>query len=82
MKTAIYIENGIIQLVLTPEDEFEKNIINSYSGKDVETKIFKGSFYHCRGGYVRQAGVLYDTNLEDKSLIIKTFVSKQQEQSQ
>ena len=81
MKTAIYIENGIIQLVLTPEDEFERNIISSYECKNIETKIQHGSFYGCSGGWIRQKD-MYGTSSEDRSLIIKTFISKQQEQSQ
>lgn len=29
MKTAIYIEDGTVQLVLTPENDFEKNALRS-----------------------------------------------------
>lgn len=54
MKTAIYIEDGTIQLVLTPESEFEKNAMSSFDGAELTAKIFTGSFYDCRGGWVRQ----------------------------
>ena len=43
MKGAIYIENGLTQLVLTPESDFEKNV-----------SVYTGGFYHCQGGWVRQ----------------------------
>lgn len=54
MKTAIYIEDGVVQLVITPESEFEKDAMKSFNGKEAQTKIFNGSFYDCRGGWTRQ----------------------------
>jgi hypothetical protein len=54
MKTAIYIEDGVVQLVLTPETEFEKNSLTSFEKKPLSAKIFSGSFYDCRGGWTRQ----------------------------
>jgi hypothetical protein len=54
MKTAIYIEDGIVQLVITPESEFEKNAVKSFSDKELEVQVFTGTFYDCRGGWTRQ----------------------------
>ena len=54
MKTAIYIEDRIVQLVVTPESEFEKNALTSFENKPLEVKIFSGTFYDCRGGWTRQ----------------------------
>lgn len=76
MKTAIYIEDGIVQLVLTPETEFEKNAMSSFENEELETKIFSGSFYDCRGGWVRQksyyqpAGMYNCGDSNDKSIIL------------
>lgn len=77
MKTAIYIEDGIVQLVITPESEFEKNAISTFTNKPIQAKLFEGSFYDCRGGWVRQNNyypnrALYgnDWNSKDKSLIL------------
>jgi hypothetical protein len=54
MKTAIYIEQGITQLVLTPENDWERNIVKSITeGKDT-VEIKRGGFYHCQGGWVRE----------------------------
>lgn len=79
MKTAIYIEDGVVQLVLTPENSFEKDALASMREKPLETKIFHGAFYDCRGGWVRQkhfpeAGYLHGVprTKEDDSLIIRT----------
>ena len=76
MKTAIYIEDGIVQLVITPESDFEKNAITTFEEKPLDAKIFAGSFYDCRGGWVRQNDYIPQNYLgrrenEDKSLIIQ-----------
>ena len=73
MKTAIYIEDGTVQLVITPESEFEKNALASFHTKSFSAKFFGGSFYECSGGWIRQARV-YDSpygNDTDKSLILR-----------
>lgn len=75
MKTAIYIEDGVVQLVITPETKFERNSIKIFNDKPLEVKIFSGSFYDCRGGWIRQKGYYpnagaYD-NDSDTSLILK-----------
>jgi len=76
MKTAIYIEDGVVQLVITPETEFEKNALSSFREKELETKIFTGSFYDCRGGWVKQSGYFGSPHYQgsdnnDKSIILK-----------
>ena len=81
MKTAIYIEDGIVQLVLTPESDFEKNAIRSFEDKPTTTQIFSGTFYDCRGGWVRQSGYfgspyVQGTDNNDKSLILRVAGQK------
>jgi len=56
MKTAIYIEDGVVQLVLTPDGEFEKNALSAFNGKPLSAVVREGSFYECKGGYFRQYG--------------------------
>lgn len=74
MKTAIYVEDGVVQLVLTPETQFEKNALSTFKEKPLEATLFEGSFYDCRGGWVRQKNYypdnLYGSNDNDKSLIL------------
>ena len=74
MKTAIYIEDGTVQLVITPETEHEKNSLTIFNDKPLEAKIFSGSFYDCRGGWIKQKEH-YQTyggkDHNDKSLIIR-----------
>lgn len=82
MKTAIYIEDGTVQLVITPESEFEKNALSGFQNKPLDAEIFSGSFYDCRGGWVRQKDHyqgIYQTNTNngDKSLILKMSEQKE-----
>lgn len=75
MKTAIYIEDGVVQLVLTPENVFEEKAIRSFEDKPMDAKIMSGSFYDCRGGWIRQADIYYPTmgcDSNKKSLIIRS----------
>lgn len=76
MKTAIYIEDGVVQLVLTPESDFEKSALRSFDKGGIEAKIFTGTFYDCRGGWVRQTTYRwpsepYANDLNDRSLILR-----------
>jgi hypothetical protein len=74
MKTAIYIEDGIVQLVITPETEFEKGAVKMLSDKALTAQIFTGSFYDCRGGWVRQAVFYpnsYGSDNQDRSIILR-----------
>ncbi len=54
MKTSIYIEDGIVQLVLTPENKFEHEAVWQFKAMKLRAQVFEGSFYDCRGGWVRQ----------------------------
>lgn len=80
MKTAIYIEDGIVQLVLTPESEFEKSAIASFNQGNLDAQVFRGAFYDCRGGWTRQSsyypGVSSNTK-EDHSLILRVATSQE-----
>jgi hypothetical protein len=62
MKTAIYIEQGVTQLVLTPENQWERNALSSL--KEGSVSFHRGSFYACQGGYNRQSD-------EDDSLMLR-----------
>ena len=64
MKTAIYIENGMSQVVLTPENEFEKNAMKHLAAAENIT-AYRGSFYECQGGWSRHG-------TGDDSLILRT----------
>lgn len=75
MKTAIYIEDGVVQLVITPESDFEKSALRSFEDKPLNAKIFAGSFYDCRGGWTRQAEHYHNhpsgKDSNDRSLILR-----------
>lgn len=69
MKTTILSQDGNMQIVLTPETEFEKNVIEKY-GKDFsKVNTYKGNFSDCKGGWTR----LYPY---EESLILRIDESK------
>ena len=81
MKSAIYIEDGTVQLVITPESEFEKNALSVLMDKPLEAQIFSGSFYDCRGGWVRQKDYYpsMDRRNDDKSLMVRVSVPQKKD---
>ena len=54
MKIALYIDEGVEQIVLTPETDTEKGIIGKLHDGTRDMAILKGEFYQCHGGWVRQ----------------------------
>lgn len=54
MKVAVYIENGVTQLVLTPEGDWEREVTKKLaSDGEYDVTIKRGEFYECRGGWFR-----------------------------
>jgi hypothetical protein len=70
MKTAIYIEDGLQQLVLRPENKFERNILREIKEQNNEVEFHYGSFSPCQGGWIRRYN-LQETNDETLMMIIK-----------
>ena len=54
MKTAIYIEDGLLQLVLTPQSETDRKVLDTLEGAGEELQTYRGEFYACQGGWTRQ----------------------------
>lgn len=54
MKIALYIEDGLEQIVLTPDSDTEKGILGKLHDGSRTLEILKGGFYACQGGWVRQ----------------------------
>lgn len=59
MKTTVVIQDGRMQLVLTPETEAEKRMIAPFSdgietrGQRLDTRVDRGNFSDCAGGWIR-----------------------------
>jgi hypothetical protein len=73
VKTAIYIEDGVMQLVITPENKFEKDAVGTLCDKPLGVQIFTGAFYDCRGGWTRQSDYMLNNygSSDDKSIILR-----------
>lgn len=72
MKTAIYIEDGVTQLVLTPQTEWEQKVVDMITDGNRNISIIKGSFYEGRKNdcdYFKRSEYV-----DDESLIIKTSI--------
>ena len=54
MKIALYIEDGLEQIVLTPQSDTEKAILGKLHDGSRELSIKKGCFHVCQGGWTRQ----------------------------
>lgn len=82
MKTAIYIEDGTVQLVLTPESDFEKDSLKAMKDKHCDFGIFEGSFYDCRGGWIRQSAYYRPMGIEGGSLNESSLILRATEKSE
>lgn len=78
MKIALYIEDGLEQIVLTPESDTEKGILGMMHDGSRDLDIKKGSFFSCRGGWMRHgihtenfAYARSDENDESTMIIMK-----------
>lgn len=69
MKTAIYIEDGVTQIVLTPETRLEKDVFVKIDEGTQQISIKKGSFYENLSGWVRRGE-------DENSLIIRKEIDK------
>lgn len=69
MKTALYIEDDIAQIVLTPETEFEKSLFNDHLAMTEATvKLQRGEFYANRAGFIRNNLIDYGPRSEEQPL--------------
>lgn len=53
MKIAFYVEDGLEQIVLTPESDTEKGIVGKMHDGTRRLSIYSGEFYDCNGGWKR-----------------------------
>lgn len=65
MKIAFYMEDGVEQIVLTPESEFERAMLQKMHDGTRELDVKKGSFFECRGHYWR-----HENNADESTMIV------------
>lgn len=53
MKIALYIEDGLEQIVLTPTSDTEEAILEKIHDGTRQLSIKRGEFYGCQGGWTR-----------------------------
>lgn len=63
MKIALYIEDGLEQIVLTPQSDTEKAILGKLHDGSRNLGVCKGQFYACQGGWVRHRDGVADSTM-------------------
>jgi len=66
VKCALYIDEGVQQVIITPETDFERNMVKTIENKKQDVSIQYGSFYGCQGGWTR----LSDFNGKDSGSLM------------
>lgn len=57
MKIALYIEDGLEQIVLTPDSEHEHKLLGYLHDDSRQLSIKRGKFYECQGGWLTQGRI-------------------------
>jgi hypothetical protein len=74
MKIALYVEDGLEQIVLTPQSDTEKALLGKLHDGSRQFTLKKGSFYGCQGGWVRHQvswrGTFDSHDRDDESTMI------------
>lgn len=82
MKIALYIEDGLEQIVLTPDSATEKAILDKIHDGSRALAIRRGAFYGCRGGWTRwKQGGAYNAFVDDESTMIVLSMNPRVEQT-
>lgn len=55
MKTSLWYDGARMQVVLTPETKFERNMLEDLQRRKLSIEWKHGEFLHTHGGYVRFA---------------------------
>lgn len=63
MKIALYIEDGLEQIVLTPQSTTEVAILDKLHDKGRTISTHKGGFYKCQGGWVREGVIQHQSTI-------------------
>lgn len=61
MRIALYIEDGLEQIVLTPSNGTERDILKKLHEGGREISIKAGEFYQCQGGWTRHGSGEHST---------------------
>lgn len=67
MRTTIVQQDGITQVVLTPETDIERLALNLVNHDGIETVVKVGNFSECHGNWIRQYPFdVFDYDEKDK----------------
>ena len=74
MRDALYLQDGLEQIVLTPESDTEKSILGKLHDGDRVLSIKRGSFFKCQGGWMRHGihsrGMYGNDENDDSTMLV------------
>jgi hypothetical protein len=70
MKVAVYIDENLKQINLTPESKYERDVVFALKDGRYEMEIHSGTFSTCAGGWLRYYGEV-ETNKETVFIVLK-----------
>lgn len=82
MTTALYFDAGRVQVVLTAENDFDRQVLARLESHKGAVQIKRGEFYPCRGGWTRHAEsgpMLYGNGADAKDDSVFLVLDQQQE---
>ena len=74
MRSAIFIEDGVTQVVLTPENETDRSVVSQIeeAAKQGALAVHRGTFYQCQGGWtIYEHGGWMDSRTPPSSLMLR-----------
>ena len=74
MQTTLIIQDGVQQVVLTPDNKHEKSILGLIESQKVDVAIKVGNFSECRGGWIKHypSSIYGDSaNFDSLMLVLK-----------
>lgn len=80
MKIAFYVEDGLEQIVLTPQSPIEKAMLKKLHDGTRSFEMSRGEFYPCTGGWVTQGNsygvraTMFSTADDDRLADLSTII--------
>jgi len=71
MRTTVLIENGVTQVMLTPENEFEESVTKSLSNEACSITTHTSEVIDTQGGFTRIHSLYDSASPTKRSLIIR-----------
>ncbi len=79
MESTLVIQNNVYQIVLTPQNDIEKTILNLINKNEVNQTIKVGNFNDCKGGWIRYFPSFRGFDSDENSIESLMIILKEKE---